>query len=78
MRLIGRAVAILGVYGLSFGARQAVDGGTTASQETMTSAVCRLGMSCSVSGPVCVRIIFIQCFWRDQCTGVVGIGYVSY
>lgn len=50
MRLIGRAVAILGVYGLCFGARQAVDGGTKASQETMTSAVCRLEMSYSVSG----------------------------
>ena len=78
MRLIGRAVAILGVYGLCFGARQAVDGGTKASQETVTSAVYRLWMSYSVSGQVCVRIVLIQCFWRDQCTGVVGIGYVSH
>lgn len=78
MRLIGRAVAILGVYELCFGARQAVDGGMKASQEMMTSAVCRLGMSYSVSGQVCVRIVLIQSFWRDQCTGVVYIGYVSY
>ena len=69
MRLISCAVAMLGVYEAYFEARQAVDGGTKASQETMTSAVCRLEVSHSVSGQVCVSIVLIESFWRDLCTG---------